>query len=136
LGLVAIGAIAFKAWWREDHTDRENAGMQTQLGQLESNQAGLARSIDSLRTATRVTLDSIRQSIEFTVTPAPTADSALGKPADAELQAEQAWDEAVRGLPKDLTAYERKVAEQELKESVRKRYELSKEQIDAIVRPR
>ena len=132
---MAVAAIALKAWWREDHANRESAEIQTQLRQLESNQADLTRSMDSLRTASRVTLDSIRQAIESSDTVSAPMDSSTSESAGLS-QARNAWDEALRGLPKDLTAYERKVAEQELKESVRTRYELSKEQIDAIVKPR
>jgi hypothetical protein len=135
LVLVAIAAIALKAWWRDDRANRKNDEVQTRLREFESTQSDLTRSIDSLRTVTRATLDSVRTAIESSDAPQPPGDSGTSEAATLS-RAQAAWNEALRALPKDLTAYERKVATQELKESVRTRYELSKEQIDFIAKPR
>ena len=64
--------------------------------------------------------------------PESTVVTAVVHEETTEERAERVWKEALGALPRDLNAYERLVAEQELRETLAKRFDLTKEQLKKI----
>lgn len=81
-----------------------------------------------MSTTTRLRLDSVKVWVN---------DKARQMTADQEEQtvdmAKEAWQDARSKLPKDLTDYERKVATNELQETVRSWFDLTDEEWEAVL---
>jgi hypothetical protein len=90
--------------------------------------------IDSVGLAARRTIDSLAAWIDSQMV-APAESIPAPPPAveeSVEARAGRVWLEALKALPADLNAYERLVAEQELKDALARRFDLSREQLKKI----
>ena len=138
LALILIAALAIfvKSWWKQGRDPAQSQKLEEAITRLDAGQATLGEALDSVRFAARASLDSLQVWLTHladsvrALTP-DTAES-TARAETLESKAARVWQEALRSLPADLSAYERLVAEEELKETLQKRFDLSREQVRAI----
>lgn len=140
LGILALAALAaaallVKSWWSSESSRRDATQIREQVKDLGLRQEQLETTLDSMSRQARHAIDSLNDWVAQQVEPEPES-TAVAAPVvheeSPEERAERVWKEALGALPQDLNAYERLVAEQELKETLAKRFDLTKEQLKKI----
>ena len=116
-----------KSWWESEGSGDERQVLEQTISDLKDRQKDLSETIDSMRTVTTRHLDSLRDWVE-----SQARAGVEGEVADHMDRARLAWDKAIKSLPRDLSKYERRVAVEDLRETLGNWFELDQSQLRLI----